>query len=79
MNLEKRSYLKSEVRGRSREDPIPGSGGQEGLPHIRGQGQRLRVTACDSAGTAQRSYPMSEARGGGWEELLHIKGAKAVR
>ena len=26
---------------------------------------------CDGAGTAKRSYPTSEVRGGGWEELPH--------
>ena len=28
-----------------------------------------RVPGCDGAGTAERSYPTSEARGGIWEEL----------
>ena len=58
--------------------PCPKGGGQEELPHVRGQGQRLRVTGCNGAGTAERSYPsprsgesshpVPEARGGGWEE-----------
>ena len=26
---------------------------------------------CDGAGTAERSYPASEVRGGGWEEIPH--------
>ena len=30
-------------------------------------GQRLRVPDCDGAGTAERSYPTSEVRGGGGE------------
>ena len=47
----------SEVRGRSREDPMPkGSGGEE-LPHVRGQGQRPRVPGCHCAGIAEKSYP----------------------
>ena len=33
---------------------------------IRGQGQRPRVPGCDGAGTAEKSYPASEAGGGGW-------------
>ena len=41
------------------------------LPHVRGQEWQLRVPGCDDAGTAERSYPMSEVRGGGWEELPH--------
>ena len=38
--------------------------GREELPHVRGQGQQPRVPDCDGAGMAQRSYPMSEVRGG---------------
>ena len=37
--------------------------GQEELPHVQGQGQRPRVPGCDSAGTAEKSYPTSEVRG----------------
>ena len=43
--------------------PRPKGGGQEELPHVRGQGQRPRVPGCDSAGTAERSYPVSKVRG----------------
>ena len=53
---------------------------QEELPHVRGQGQRPRVPACDGAGTAERSYPASEVRGvrgGGREELPHAPTPKA--
>ena len=60
----KRSHPTSEVRGRSWEDPMPMGGGQEELPHVRGQGQRPRVPDCDGAGTAERSYPVSEVVGG---------------
>ena len=28
---------------------------------------------------AERSYPMPEVRGGGWEELPHVQGAVAAR
>ena len=51
--------------------PCLKGGGQEELPHVRGQGQWPRVPDCDGAGTAERSYPASEARGGGREELPH--------
>ena len=53
----------SEVRGSGREE----------LPHIRSQKQRPRVPGCDSAGTAERSYPTSEVRGGGREELSRLR------
>ena len=36
------------------------------------------MPACDSAGAAERSYTMSEARGGGLEELHHIQEAVAA-
>ena len=50
-------------------------GGQEELPHVRGQRQPPRVPDCDSAGTAERSYPASEVRGGSWEEQPQVQGA----
>ena len=62
-------------------------GGHEELPHVRGQGQQPRVPGCDSTGTAEksypslrsgvaagRSYPISEVRGGGREEIPHESG-----
>ena len=49
--------------------PCPRGGGQEELPHVRGQGQWPRVPGYDGAGTAERSYPASEVRGSGREEL----------
>ena len=58
--------------------PCPKGSSQEELPHVRGQGQWLRVPGCNGAGTAEksypsprsgavarRSYPTSEVRGGG--------------
>ena len=35
------------------------------------RGKQPRVPDCDGAGTAERSYPMSEVRGGGLEEIPH--------
>ena len=45
--------------------------GREELPLAQGQGRRPRAPGCDSAGAARRSYPTSEARGGGQEALPH--------
>ena len=45
---------------------------QEELPHVGGEGQQPRIPDCDGAGTAERSYPASEVRGCGREELPHI-------
>ena len=57
--------------------PCPKGGGQEELPHIRGQGQWPRLPDCDGAGTAERSYPTSEVRGGGREEIPHTLKSEA--
>ena len=75
--------------------PCLKGGGQEELPHVRGQGQRPRVPDCDGAGTAGRSYstpprprpeaaasgeqPTPETRGGGWEDQPQVQGAVAAR
>ena len=37
------------------------------------------MPGCDGAGTAKRSYPASEVRGGSREELPHLQGAVAAR
>ena len=47
---------------------------QEELPHVQGQGQQPRVSGCNGAETAERSYPMSKARDGGREELPGVQG-----
>ena len=58
-------------RAEAGKTPCPKGGGQEELPHVRGQGQRPRVPDCDGTGTAERSYPESEVRGGSQEEIPH--------
>ena len=35
--------------------------------------------SCEGAGTAERSYPISEVRGGSQEELPHVQEAVAAR
>ena len=47
---------------------------REELPHVQGQGQQPRVPGCDGAGTAERSYPVFEVRGGSQEDLLCDRG-----
>ena len=68
LNAGKRSHPTSEVRGRSREDPMP-------------EGRRPRgVTPRPRSGAAaERSYPESEFRGSGREEQTHVQGAVAAR
>ena len=58
----------AEVRGRSREDPMP----KRKRP--RGVTPRLR-----SGAAAGRSYPMTEVRGGCQEDQPHVQGVVAVR
>ena len=47
--------------------------GREELPHIRCQGQK-RGGPFDRGAAAERSYPTSKVRGGGQEELSHVRG-----
>ena len=67
-SVAERRYPMSEVGAEAGRTPCLKGGGQERLPHVRGQGHQPRVPGCDRAGMAERSYPMSEVRGGGWEE-----------
>ena len=51
---------------------------QEQLPNIRSQGQNLGGSHARGVAT-KRSYPTSEVRGGGREELPHVQGAVAAQ
>ena len=66
-----RSHPTSEVRGRSWEDPVPEGQQPRGVTPCPRSGQRPRVPECEGAGTAERSYPLSEVGGGGREEIPH--------
>ena len=57
-----RSYPMSEVRGRSREDPMPEGRQPRGVTPRPRSGAAAEVPDCDST-TAKRSYPVSEVRG----------------
>ena len=71
--------------------PCRKGGGQEELPHVRGEGQRPRVPGCNGTGTAEKSYPSPrsgaaagssnptpKARGGGREDQPHVQEAVAT-
>ena len=61
-----------EIRGRSQEDPKPeGRWPREVTPHPRSGAAAESTRLQQGAGTVDRSYPASEVRGGGWEELPH--------
>ena len=61
--------------------PRPRGGGQEELPNVRGQGRQLSgATPSPRPGVAAgRSYPTTEARGGGREGQPHVQGAVDAR
>ena len=77
LSVARRSSPTPEVRGRAGRTPCLTGGSQEELPHVRGHGQRPRVPGCDGTGTAKRSYPTSEVRGDGLEELPWVRGPSA--
>ena len=64
----------SEVGAEARRTRYPRGSNQEELSHVQGQGWRPKVPGCDSTGAAERSHPISRARGGGREELPHTQG-----
>ena len=89
--MAERSYPTFEVRGRSREDPMPEGWRPRGVTQRPRSGAAAESTRLQRAGTAERRYPASEVRGddersypvsevrGGWEEQPHVQGAVAAR
>ena len=87
-----RRHPTSEVRGRSREDPMPEGRRPRGVTPRRRSGAVAESTDCDGTGmaersyptsevggAAERSYPASEVRGSGWEDQPHVQVAVAAR
>ena len=70
-SMAERSYPSLRSESEARRTPSLRGGGQEELPHVRGQGQWPRVPGT---GMVERSYPLSEARGSGREEQPHMRG-----
>ena len=79
--------MTSEVRGRSREDPMPERWQPRGVTPRPRSGARPRVPGCNGAGTVEksypsprsgaaagRSYPTSEVWGSSREELPYTRG-----
>ena len=65
----------SEVRGRSWEDPMPEGQRPRGVtPRPRSGAAAESTRLRRGTGTAERSYPASKVRGGGQEELPHVRG-----
>ena len=57
LSTAERSYPTSEVRVRSREDPMPEGRRPRGATQRPKSGAAARVPGCDSTGAAERSYP----------------------
>ena len=73
------SYPMSEVRGRSREDPMPEGRGPRGVtPHPR-SGAAAKSARLQRRSNGREELPKSKVRGGGREELPHDQGAVAMR
>ena len=58
----------SEVRGRSREDPMPEGQRPRGVTPRPRSGAAAESARLQQHRTTEKSYPVSEARGGGWED-----------
>ena len=82
LSAAERMYPTLEVRGTSREDPMPEGRQPRGVTQ-----RRPRVPGCDSVGTAEKSYPsprsgeaserrypVNEVSGGSREELPYARG-----
>ena len=92
LSAAERSHPTSEVRGRSREDPMPKGRRPRGVtPHPRSgagaESARLRqhrkgreeLPRIRGQGRRQRSYPVSEIRGIGRDKLPHAPTPEARR
>ena len=73
MAIAERSYPTFEVRGRSREDPMPEGRGQEELPtsEVRGSGRECQAATMQERQRGATPCPRS---GGGREELPRVRG-----
>ena len=76
LSAAERSYPTSEVRGRSREDPMTEGRRPRGAtprPRSGGAAER-RYQASEVRGRDERSYPTFKVRGGGLEEIPDPRG-----
>ena len=68
-----RSYPMSEVRGRSREDPMPEGRWQRGVTPSLRSGAAAKNARLLRRRNGREELPKSEVRGGGREELPHVQ------
>ena len=79
LSAAERSYPTSEVRGRSREDPMPEGQWPRGVTPRPRSGAAAESARLRRHRNGREELPKSEVRGGGREEQPHIQGAVAVR
>ena len=71
LSVAERSYPTSEVRGRSREDPMPEGLRPRGLNPRPRSGAAAENARLQQRRNCQEELPKSQVRGGGQEELPH--------
>ena len=76
LSAAKRSYPTSEVRGRSREDPMPKGQWPRGVTPLPRSGAAAKSSRLPQGRNSREELPKSEVRGGGREELPHVRGQR---
>ena len=74
LSMAERSYPTSEVRGRSREDPMPEGWRPRGVTPRPRSGAAAESARLQRRMNGREELPKSEVRGGGQEELPHAQG-----
>ena len=69
----------SEVRGRSREDPMPEGRQSRGATPRPRSGAAAESARLQQRRNSREKLPKSKVRGGGREELPHVQGAVTAR
>ena len=77
LSAAKRSYPTSEVRGRSREDPMPKGRRLRGVTPLPRSGAVAKSSRLQRRRNGGEELPKSEVRGGRREELPHAPTPKA--
>ena len=78
LSAAERSYPTSEVRGGSREDPMPKGQQPRGVTPRSRSGAVAKSARLQRRRNGREELPESEVRGGGWEDQPHIQGVVAA-
>ena len=79
LGVAERSYPMSEVRGRSREDPMTERRRPRGVTPRRRSGAAAESARLRGRRNGRKELPQSEVRGGGQEEQPHVQEVVAAR